>query len=167
MDQMTITDGVGGIFTSDNSSGNPGYVNVRQKFIQGISTTSSGAVAPQFGFVPCKSNNGTSLSNDYSTTKRYQVNLALGLLTQDKLIPVKFMASQLAIEITLEQAVSCIVTTNAPAATAPTYAVSNINLIPEILEFDASYGKFLFFLFQVLIFRCNVFERVARRRCPN
>lgn len=32
-------------------------------------------------------------------TRRYQVQLALGLMTQEKLIPTKYMASQLAIEL--------------------------------------------------------------------
>lgn len=57
------------------------------------------------------------------------------------------MASQLAIEITLENPASCIiakagsVTVGGTDATGlnPTYVVGNINLIPEILEFDASY----------------------------
>jgi hypothetical protein len=51
------------------------------------------------------------------------------------------MASQLAIEITLENAAGCLfcvgTTTN-----VPTYSVSNVNLIPEIMEFDSSYGEF-------------------------
>lgn len=71
------------------------------------------------------------------------------------------MASQLAIEITLEQPQAClfvpsanVVTAvafvptvqnlgwvNTPLTTAPTYAVGNVNLIPEILQFDASYGN--------------------------
>jgi hypothetical protein len=148
MDQSSIAEGIGGVMISDNTSSSNGYINVRQKFIQGIGTiATTGAAAPQFGFVPVKTNNQTSLTAN-STSRRYQVNLALGLLTQDKLIPVKFMASQLAIELTLEQAISCITTAVVPVATAPTYAVSNINLIPEILEFDASYGNFYFFLLQ-------------------
>ena len=58
------------------------------------------------------------------------------------------MASQLAIELTLEQPAACIVAfpgystgTTANVTAAPTYAVGNINLIPEILEFDASYDS--------------------------
>jgi len=33
------------------------------------------------------------------------------------------------------------VTATTPSTTLPTYAVSNVNLIPEILEFDASYDE--------------------------
>ena len=68
-------------------------------------------------------------------------------MTQEKLIPTKYMASQLAIEITLETPANCIVADFVAAATGVAgyvnlpavlnYAVSNVNLIPEILEFDA------------------------------
>ena len=55
------------------------------------------------------------------------------------------MASQLAIEMTLESAEACIFSLNPESGggsgSNPTYTLSNINLIPEILEFDASYGK--------------------------
>lgn len=53
------------------------------------------------------------------------------------------MASQLAIEITLEQAQSCIYIQNAGELHelfAPTYWLTEVNLIPEVLEFDGSYG---------------------------
>lgn len=50
------------------------------------------------------------------------------------------MASQLAIELTLENPDGCIFVLNGTGSGAtPTYAVGNVNLIPEILEFDASY----------------------------
>lgn len=80
-----------------------------------------------------------------SCVRRYQVQLSLGLLTQGKLLPTKFMASQVAIEITLETPEGCII--GQPAFTLggavqsskPTFSVTNLNLIPEILEFDSSY----------------------------
>jgi len=97
-------------------------------------------------------------------TRRYQVQLALGIFNQEKLIPTKFMASQLAIEITLENPQACMYYTpsvtflngaggppftstinlapiGTPSATPPSYQVTNVNLIPEILEFDASYDE--------------------------
>jgi hypothetical protein len=66
------------------------------------------------------------------------------MLTQEKLIPTKFMASQLAIELTLAQPNECMIWTTSVSpstVTAPTYKLKNINLIPEILEFDASYDE--------------------------
>jgi hypothetical protein len=164
-DQTSITDGIGGVtptvsgavFKEDNSvtetgTGIPIIGNVRQKYIQGIDTRGTAddlTTACGFGCVP----NGTTVSTAAATfealkgtnpARRYQVQLALGMLTQEKLIPTKFMASQLAIEITLAQPADCMflnVNSTTASSTAPTYQVSNVNLIPEILEFDASYDE--------------------------
>ena len=88
---------------------------------------------------------GTPLGpNQYCCTRRYQINFALGLFTQAKLIPTKFMASQLAIEVTLENAAACIFSYYVSGGTAtaqPTYTVTGVNLIPEVLEFDDSYDQ--------------------------
>jgi len=59
------------------------------------------------------------------------------------------MASQLAIEITLEQAQACIYAVSGPdpglisnlTGAPPTYGVGNVNLIPEILQFDSQYDN--------------------------
>jgi hypothetical protein len=86
----------------------------------------------------------TAISGYTAVTQRYQVQFALGLFSQGKYIPTKFMASQLAIEITLEQAQFCLftdgITTGAGVTDlSPTYGVGNVTLLPEILEFDPSY----------------------------
>ena len=76
------------------------------------------------------------------SVRRYQFNLALGLFTQDKLIPVKYMASQLRLELTFENANACIyqpVGYSASAITQATYAIGNVLLIPEIIQFDDTY----------------------------
>ncbi len=51
------------------------------------------------------------------------------------------MASQLAVEITLENAASAMIFKKGPTFTGvtPTYSITNVNLIPEIMEFDSSY----------------------------
>jgi len=162
-DQTSITDGIGGVTPTVSgavfleAAGATGtglsiLGNVRQKYIQGIDTRGTAAdatTASGFGCVP----NGTTANASVATftaikgtnpARRYQVQLALGLLTQEKLIPTKFMASQLAIEITLAQPSECMflnVNSTTASTTAPTYQVSNVNLIPEILEFDASYDE--------------------------
>jgi hypothetical protein len=85
----------------------------------------------------------TTGANCFSV-RRYMVNFALGLFTQDKLIPTKYMASQLAIEITLAAANECIYQSlnySASNAVQPTYAVGNVALIPEIIEFDDTYDE--------------------------
>ncbi len=150
MDQSSVADGIGGMMFNSDSLDHLGPVNVRQKFIQGISiTTPAGSGAEleggaSLGKVPQSTDypGGLPVPAGRFCTRRYQVNFALGLFTQDKLIPTKFMASQLAIEITLEQAANAIflVPGSATGQTGtPTYGVGNVNLIPEILQFDASY----------------------------
>lgn len=123
-------------------SGDATLQNTRQVMVQGIcrvganldvvpnnsiSTALPGGVQPVSGAIYC--------------TRRYMINLALGIMTQDKLIPTKYMASQLAIEITLEQVQSCIFMEFGSTVTTPTYYIGNINLIPEIIEFDDTYDE--------------------------
>lgn len=174
LQQGSITDGIGGIAPTISgqativtyapatmvASSQPMTGNVRQKYIHGIDTRGNpadlddnagppGAERTGFGVVP---NGTTALAGGSAMPsvtmtdpmRRYQVQLALGLLTQEKLIPTKFMASQLAIEITLASPDECIIYDSlqgAKSPTAPTYTVENVNLIPEILEFDASYDE--------------------------
>lgn len=146
MDQCSIAEGIGG-YTWGNDNGATSYqgnVNVRQKFIQGsctISPLSAGNISGGTGYGPIpQTSQPPSGSTITGTYRRYQVSFALGLFTQDKLIPTKFMASQLAIELTLEQAAGCIYVAATNTVTGqPNYQVCNVNLIPEILEFDASY----------------------------
>jgi hypothetical protein len=156
VNQTSIADGIGG-FTNGGfqyiASVGPtvlslaaGIVHTRQKYIQGLQGNygaTAGTIiansAPN-DTQPSTLPSGVTTANAYSV-RRYQINFALGIFTQDKLIPTKYMASQLAIEITLEQANACIYqpigfSTN---TSPPTYAVGNINLIPEIIEFDDSY----------------------------
>lgn len=134
MDQSSIAEGIGGVHTSEFLT-KKGLVNTRQVGIQGSVkyVTAPGGTDIVEASIP-----------NSQIRRRYQVSFALGMFTQDKLIPTKFMASQLAIEITLANADSCLIfrpfagplpTTNLPN----TYEVQNVNLIPEILEFDASY----------------------------
>lgn len=136
-----------------------GLVNVRQAYIHGVSTMSSAnsaatSLAPKgMGFGPVPSGSVplavaipslVPTNNDRIGTtdpvRRYQIQFALGLFNQPKLIPTKFMASQLAIEITLANPAECMYVLPGSVNLTPTYKVQNVNLIPEILEFDASYG---------------------------
>lgn len=159
-----------GLF-SINGNLQPGLVNVRQNLIHGIdlstppvdtlvaSTTSLGAQVNIFGsgagMVPNTTTTAGVVLPVVATTihalvvgtnpvRRYQVQLFLGIFNQDKLLPVKFMASQLAIELTLANAADCMIWEKAatvPAGQTCSYSVKNINLIPEILEFDATYDE--------------------------
>ncbi len=149
MDQMTISDGIGGVVVDADTTGTFGINNIRQKYIQGAhyafpGTTAAFTAGNGNGYVPqtgIQVSGHTTPPNAATVTRRYQISFLLGLFTQDKLIPVKFMASQLAIEISLEQPQACILSTVGASYTTyiPSYGVGNVNLIPEILEFDASY----------------------------
>jgi hypothetical protein len=148
-DQSSVSEGIGGVvfgsvgavvstLGSSTQLLPQGLVNVRQNHIHGIDTITGGTpdtdlqLGAGAGFVPNEVNG--------VTTRRYQISFALGMFTQEKLIPTKFMASQLAIEITLENASACIFyKSQTTPSILPSYAVKNVNLIPEILEFDASY----------------------------
>jgi len=154
LDQTSIAEGIGGYSYggAKNAAGNGtfGFVNTRQAFIQGVDNSTNTTVAALnfingngHGKVPNSQTivgypgNGGTLN---SSTRRYQVNFSLGMFNQDKLIPTKFMASQLAIEITFEREDFCMFTLQGVATgNRPTYGVGNVNLIPEILVFDASY----------------------------
>jgi hypothetical protein len=155
-DQASIAQGIGNTTTASGFSvstdtppaGTSGIVNIRQNFIQGVSKMT--ATTPlHFTCVAGAGNvpNAQALSSASSvepTTRRYQISFALGMFTQEKLIPTKFMASQLAIEITLAQPQECIIAIPGVGITPTsdaTYTVDNVNLIPEILEFDASYDS--------------------------
>lgn len=165
-DATSIAEGIGGVAQgtsgrTTNVAASNGelvstLVNVRQAYIHGSSNQAGSASLPAGnGIVP----NGTvtAAGTVYTTNskinpkRRYQVQLAFGLLNQDKLIPTKFMASQLAIELTLANVKDCIIggktvvtagtgVVSAPANTV-SYSVTNVNMIPEILEFDASYDE--------------------------
>lgn len=151
MDQSTIAEGIGGIAVGVDGQGTtPGMFNVRQKHIQGYSfgtgagSANFGAAGRSLGSVPHSTPSFTGFGIDAGTTRRYQIQLAVGLMTCEKLIPTKFMASQLAIELTLEQAAACMFVSFTGSNTTtfvPTYAVTEVNLIPEVLEFDASYDE--------------------------
>jgi hypothetical protein len=164
MDNSSISDGIGGVVmgTEGGMAGETfdprrkGLLNVRKAYIQGYDGTISLFSGPPYLVADIPRNNTGSgrgavpngghatfppaVSTDITITRRYTVNLALGLFCQEKLIPTKYMASQLAIEIQLEQPAGCIIILpDAVNTTTATYQLRNVVMIPEILEFDASY----------------------------
>jgi hypothetical protein len=142
---VTVTDYVHGF----------GLVNVRQTNIQGLEknfdgdyypfvrSRGDGAATVPNGPVAQSLPGGVSAKTPWYSVRRYTVNLALGILTQDKLIPTQFMAAQLAIEITLAPVQDCIYQPVGYAnnTVAPSYSVGNIALIPEMIDFDDSYDE--------------------------
>lgn len=130
-DQTSVSDGIGGVGILLNSTRNE---------IHGLNLVRDPAGPP---VLPST----TFYAPNRLLIRRYQFTLALGLLTQGKLLPTKFMASQLAIELTLAKETDCIIANGQSSAgtvgvvLTPTYDITNVNMIPEILEFDASYDN--------------------------
>jgi hypothetical protein len=132
-----------------------GNTNVRQSSIQGLEknfngdylpfqqTDGDGAGTVPNGPVAQSLPGGVSAKTPWYSVRRYTVNLALGILTQDKLIPTQFMAAQLAIEITLAPVQDCLYQSVGYATNTvpPSYSVGNIALIPEMIDFDDSYDE--------------------------
>lgn len=97
MDQTSIREGIGG-YVVDTDGGiagaaggalasvKSGFVNVRQKYIQGISADDVAGTANHFtggnGFGSTGDSKSASDTTDGCATRRYQVNFALGLFTQ-------------------------------------------------------------------------------------
>lgn len=133
-DQTSATEGIGRVCPTGGGGGEKNCYHARYNYVQSVLGYTNTLNQTQ----PTK---GPTVN---SSVRRYQVQLSLGTLTQGKLLPAKFMASQLAIEITLEQPVGCIMGLSTfiaagTTASTPTFSVTNLNLIPEILEFDSSY----------------------------
>ncbi|MES2875518.1 MAG: hypothetical protein V4708_17470 [Bacteroidota bacterium] len=166
VDQGTITDGIGNTTIDIDHSGLHQYLPTRVKHIQGYSafyqatpaamsapigcghTGIEGNIIPGYS-IPAGTTDGVAWT---TVTRRYTIQLMTGLTTQSKLGPVKYMASQLCFEIVLASPQSCIIAQFPTGVTTTlydsymvalsgsnAYAVGNISLIPEVLEFDASY----------------------------
>ena len=140
-----------------------GWVNTRQAQVQGLEANFSGipfSPSADFDFQgkPTPGNGHGAVPNNSIvqtlpsgvtipagvpfTVKRYEFNMAFGLFTQDKLIPVYWLGSDLNIEITLATAANCIYQPVGPTqgyVQAPTFQVGNVILLNESVKFDDSY----------------------------
>lgn len=148
-DQFSVNEGIGRIVlrqsTVDVASSVANFAMPQHARIMEIHSLSGQDAAARA--VPSET------SSQNTARRRYQVQLLFGLLTQGKLLPTKFMASQLAIELTLESAAACMMSRpvwlvpTIAAGTTPVnaavgsvdYSLTNLVLVPEILEFDAAY----------------------------
>lgn len=130
--QGQILDGMSGYSPNDiGSSADSGGLGMRQTY-----KTASGAAVAQSLYMP-------------GQTRTFCINLLSGLLTQKKLIPLKWMASQLCIELTVSNELDALVGSSgnttlstgvlAAAPTSLTYQLSNVNFIAELLEFDSAF----------------------------
>lgn len=151
MDHNSIAEGSGGYTLDIDGSGNYfGLANVREKYIHGRSVAVPGVGAANFsggagwGNVPGGSSNPINAVGPSGSlapiTRRYTISLLAGLFVQNKLLPFKYMASSFTIDITWADAKECLYTP-ITGGTAPTYAVGNVALLPEILEFTPAYDN--------------------------
>lgn len=147
VDQTAVSEGIGGFKNTswnwndaakvNKSSGSlaMGPQNVRLLDIQSGSFDSGG-----MNELPHTAVNSTK---DNVVYRRYQVQVALGFFQQGKLIPLKWMASQLTLEIELASfAQACAADVNGGTPTNiqnAAFQLDNITFNAQLLEFDGSY----------------------------
>jgi len=91
-------------------------------------------------FEVCNNTGTSSGGYNNAVTRTFTLQLLTGLTSLKKLLPLKWMASQIAIELTMAPVVE-MYNTN---LVAPTVTFSNMNMITELLEFDSSYDLAFF-----------------------
>lgn len=79
---------------------------------------------------------GTIASNAVGTKRTFALNLMSGTLTAEKLIPLKWMASQMSIEITWASYKDAFV---ANTDANPTCTISNVQYLAEMVSFSDTY----------------------------
>lgn len=107
----------------------------------------SGGIGTGYSSRPVSSAAAVAQSLYFPGRKRtFCLNLLSGLLTQKKLVPLKWMASQLVIELTVANELDALVGTSGMpgnlAVTAPTsltYELTDVNYVAELLEFDSAF----------------------------
>ena len=93
----------------------------------------------------------TAPTNVGVTTRRYAVPINTGLFQQKNLIPLKYMASQLQVEIEIAEAVDCVTWVigvgSSPSPAIPTACVVSVGLpeiVAELLEFDSEFDAAIY-----------------------
>ena len=78
--------------------------------------------------------------------RTFCLNLLSGLLSQKKLVPLKWMASQLVIELTVSNELDALVGSSGATAGTPVaapsslkYDLTDVNFVAELLEFDSAF----------------------------
>ncbi|KAI8998087.1 hypothetical protein BC832DRAFT_542433 [Gaertneriomyces semiglobifer] len=124
--QSSISEGVGGTTQCWDKVGKKVSVtNTRFADIQGGTS---------------KSVEDDSLTAAMVVNRQYTIQLPLGLFQQSKLIPLKWMASQLAIELELADYENCVAQTDNKQL-EDYFELTNVSLNLELLEFDATYDQ--------------------------
>lgn len=124
-DQTSVSEGYGGLAVLPTESGGAAarFVNERQHLQISVGSTIEGDQPLRTSYI-----------------RRYRIPLGLGLFQQHKLLPLKWMASQISISLELADFADCVMSHTANHPTSH-YEVSNVNLCLSLLEFDGSYDQ--------------------------
>lgn len=145
-DQTSITEGIGGFDIGNYGAGNNNTYGVAKtetrlwKIQNGVP---DGMLDQPSGITHAVANRAISTPIGGPTNyRRYCVQLPLGLLQQPKYIPLKYLASQLTIELELASVIECMAAEHTvPGDTLPgwSYEIRNMTFNAELHEMDASY----------------------------
>jgi hypothetical protein len=83
----------------------------------------------------------TTAQTNNNVTRTFTIQLLTGVTTLKKLLPLKWMASQLVIELTIAPVTEVYMSN---LYTQPTITLQNMNMVTELLEFDSSYDLAFF-----------------------
>ena len=78
-------------------------------------------------------------STSLEKSRRFCISPLLGLLCQKKLLPLKWMASQLTIELTVNDPQNCIIWGSGYDSRTPDFRIEDVAYVAQLLEFDSSY----------------------------
>jgi len=105
-------------------------------------TTLPASTSAAVTYQPVFSDMGTDNNAlSYAVTRTFCIQLLTGLTSLKKLLPLKWMASQLVIELTIAPVTEAYITN---LVTQPTISLGNMNMVTELLEFDSSYDLAFF-----------------------
>lgn len=153
-DQSAFLEGIGGscLVTLNGTAATPSAglraTNTRVAHVQVGNYVSDGCLP--YGVTqaqPAPSNSTATpayvaVPNVGPPVRRYTIQLPFGLFLQDKLMPLKWMASQLKIQLTLADPRECLVedrVIGGGQTSQATYALTNMYFNAELYEYDASY----------------------------
>lgn len=158
-DQTSVCEGKGGItYTWDTTGKNLLPINSRLFNTQATSMTAGSGVAlsttraldvgnvittattnPWAPTSNTTTNGGViSAKSIVNGKRRYCIQLGFGLFVQNKLLPLKWMASQLSIHLTLAQAIEVIACSAVPSSDLK-FTLTDVCFNAQLIEFDGSY----------------------------
>lgn len=148
VDQTSVTEGIGGCFPvaqvgekPPTTTTIPGGDDADPDSIATLAAGSLWMANTRVHMVQANNLNTSAMPQGaagiYDGTRRYQFQLPFGLFQQNKLLPLKWMASQLTVELSLANVQNCM--SSEGPLTAASYEITNLVLNAELMEFDGSY----------------------------